>query len=136
MHKYIYDGPVLSFDTLIADHWRGETRAPSESKAKSNLKYQFKKQNNRIAELQTALDEANTQIVAKDSVIAEKDARILELEAQVEENNNAEIERLNTEIVRLQEALDKANADLEKINTEELQKIDEAIARLEAIVNA
>ena len=44
--------------------------------------------------------------------------------------------RLNTEIVRLQEALDKANADLEKINTEELQKLDEAIARLEAIVNA
>ena len=49
MHKYMYDGPVLSFDTLIADHWRGETRAPSESKAKSNLKYQFKKQNNKIA---------------------------------------------------------------------------------------
>ena len=74
----------------------------------------LKKQNNRIAELQTALDEANAQIVVKDAVIAEKDA----------------------EIVRLQEALDKANADLEKINTEELQKLDEAIARLEAIINA
>lgn len=48
-HKYTYDGPVLEFDTLIAEHWKGETMAPSEKKARSNLAYQFKKQNNRVA---------------------------------------------------------------------------------------
>ena len=48
-HKYIYDGPVMEFNTCVADHWRGETVATSESKAKSNLAYQYKKQNNRIA---------------------------------------------------------------------------------------
>ena len=47
-HKYVYDGPVLEFDKLITDHWKGETSAPSEKKARSNLAYQFKKSNNRI----------------------------------------------------------------------------------------
>lgn len=49
MTKYIYDGPVMEFDTCIADHWKGETIAPSEAKARTNLAYQFKKNNNRIA---------------------------------------------------------------------------------------
>ena len=48
-HKYVYDGPVMIFDRLVADHWKGETIAPSEKKARSNLTYQFKRQNNRIA---------------------------------------------------------------------------------------
>ena len=48
-YKYIYDGPVLEFGTCVSDHWRGETMAPSENKARSNLKYQYKKQNNRVA---------------------------------------------------------------------------------------
>ena len=47
-HKYTYDGPVMEFDRLLADHWKGETIAPSEKKARSNLIYQFKKQNSRI----------------------------------------------------------------------------------------
>lgn len=47
-HKYTYDGPVMEFDRLLADHWKGETMAPSEKKARSNLIYQFKKQNFRI----------------------------------------------------------------------------------------
>ena len=49
MPKYFYDGPVKEFDKLIAEHWKGETFAPSESKARSNLAYQFKKNNKRIA---------------------------------------------------------------------------------------
>lgn len=48
-HKYVYDGPVLQFEQIVADHWRGETMAPTAKKARSNLTYQFKKQNNRIA---------------------------------------------------------------------------------------
>ena len=47
-HKYTYDGPVMEFDRLLADHWKGETMAPSEKKARSNLIYKFKKQNSRI----------------------------------------------------------------------------------------
>ena len=47
-HQYTYDGPVMEFDRLLADHWKGETMAPSEKKARSNLIYQFKKQNSRI----------------------------------------------------------------------------------------
>ena len=47
-HKYIYDGPVLEFERCLTDHWKGETFAPSEGKARSSLTYQFKKQNNRI----------------------------------------------------------------------------------------
>lgn len=47
MNKYVYYGPVMEFDTLLADHWRGETVAPTAKKAKSNLAYQFKKKYNR-----------------------------------------------------------------------------------------
>ena len=47
-HKYTYDGPVMEFGRLLADHWKGETMAPSEKKARSNLIYQFKKQSSRI----------------------------------------------------------------------------------------
>ena len=46
--KYTYDGPVLEFDRCVADHWKGETIATSENKARSNLTYQYKKQNNRV----------------------------------------------------------------------------------------
>ena len=45
-HKYSYDGPVKQFDMLLADHWKGETMAPSEKKARSNLTYQCKKKLN------------------------------------------------------------------------------------------
>lgn len=48
-HRYIYDGPVMEFDHLVADHWKGETIAPTENKARSNLSYQFKKAHNKIA---------------------------------------------------------------------------------------
>lgn len=48
MPKWLYDGPVMEFNTCIANHWRGETFAPSEAKAKSNLAYQFKKNTRRI----------------------------------------------------------------------------------------
>lgn len=47
MKKYVYDGPVLEFDRIVAEHWKGETMASTESKAKSNLAYQFKKAHKR-----------------------------------------------------------------------------------------
>ena len=54
-HKYRYDGPVMEFDRCVASHWKGETMALSESKARSNLTYQFKKQNNRVAGVRVTL---------------------------------------------------------------------------------
>lgn len=48
-HKYIYEGPVMAFNACVDNRWRGETMAPTESKARSNLAYQYKKQNNKVA---------------------------------------------------------------------------------------
>lgn len=44
MQLYFYDGPVLEFDRIIANHWSASTRAESEKKARNNLAFQFKKQ--------------------------------------------------------------------------------------------
>ena len=49
MHKYKYEGPVMVFGVCVMNNWKGETMAASEAKARSNLAYQFKKQNNRVA---------------------------------------------------------------------------------------
>lgn len=49
MKLYYYDGPVLEFDKIIANHWRASTRAQSEKKARCNLAYQYKIQNGKVA---------------------------------------------------------------------------------------
>lgn len=48
MNTYMYKGPVMLFDKCIADKWVAYTTAVSEKKAMSNLKYQFKKETNRV----------------------------------------------------------------------------------------
>jgi len=48
MNRYTYDGPVMEFENCIYDRWKASTYAVSESKAKSNLAYQFKKNHNRV----------------------------------------------------------------------------------------
>lgn len=55
MPKYIYDGPVKEFDKLIAEHWKGETIAPTETKARSNLAYQYKRSHNKTPNSKIAL---------------------------------------------------------------------------------
>ena len=55
MGRYMYNGPVMEFGTLLTDHWKGETTAPSESKARSNLAYQFKKNNHRVPSAKISL---------------------------------------------------------------------------------
>lgn len=47
-HRYVYQGPVMEFDRIICNKWKGETVAVSERLAKNNLAYQFKKENNRL----------------------------------------------------------------------------------------
>lgn len=39
---YKYEGAVTSFGSVI-DHWEGRTQAESESKAKANLMFQYKR---------------------------------------------------------------------------------------------
>lgn len=48
MTLYSYDGPVLEFDRLVASHWRAQTYAVSEAKARINLAYQFKRDTGRV----------------------------------------------------------------------------------------
>lgn len=47
INTYAYNGPVLEFNRVIADHWNASTRAESEKKARCNLAYQFKMQSGR-----------------------------------------------------------------------------------------
>lgn len=49
MTKYLYKGPVMEYGRCISNCWEGSTMATSESKARNNLAYQFKKKNNRVA---------------------------------------------------------------------------------------
>ena len=49
MNRYIYDGPVVVFGRCVENKWHGETIASTEKKAKSNLTYQWKKRNNKVA---------------------------------------------------------------------------------------
>ena len=55
MKRYVYDGPVMEFEKCVADRWKGETLAVSERKARSNLSYQYKKENNRVANTRITL---------------------------------------------------------------------------------
>ena len=61
--RYSYDGPVLEFDRVIANRWRGSTLAPSEKKARINLTYQFKKQFNKTPASKITLAGNITRIV-------------------------------------------------------------------------
>jgi hypothetical protein len=49
MTLYSYDGPVLEFEKIVADHWKAKTYAKSEKQARNNLAYQFKTQTGRVA---------------------------------------------------------------------------------------
>lgn len=55
MNKYSYNGPVMEFDTCVANRWSASTYAVSENKARNNLAYQFKKKFNRIASTKISL---------------------------------------------------------------------------------
>ena len=48
MNLYFYDGPVLEFGRIIAEHWQASTRAVSEKKARCNLAHQFKTQYGKV----------------------------------------------------------------------------------------
>lgn len=55
MNMYYYDGPVMEFDRIIANNWKGTTMAESEKKAKNNLSYQFKQQHHKTSNTKITL---------------------------------------------------------------------------------
>lgn len=64
MTLYSYDGPVLEFDRIVSNRWQAQTCAVSESKARANLAYQFKKETGRVP---------RTKITLPGTVVAEGD---------------------------------------------------------------
>lgn len=48
MNLYLYKGPVLEFDRIVDDCWKGETYAVSEVKARANLAFQYKRDTGRV----------------------------------------------------------------------------------------
>lgn len=48
MQEYTYKGPVLEFGKCISNKWEGTTWAATERRARNNLAYRFKQQNNRM----------------------------------------------------------------------------------------
>lgn len=46
-HLYSYEGPVTIFGTCVQNMWRGQTIATSVKKARSNLVFQWKRDNNK-----------------------------------------------------------------------------------------
>ena len=69
MNLYTYDGPVMEFDHLVANHWSAQTYAPSEAKARSNLTYQYKKQFNKIPATRVTLPGKVTLVTRKEKVV-------------------------------------------------------------------
>ena len=55
MNQYSYDGPVMEFGKCINWRWTGSTYAPSESKARCNLAYQYKKQYRKMTNAKISL---------------------------------------------------------------------------------
>ena len=55
MKRYLYDGPVKEYGTCVNSRWRGETMAPSEKKARSNLAYQYKKRFGKVVNTRIVL---------------------------------------------------------------------------------
>lgn len=49
MTQYKYEGPVMEFERIVANRWKATTYAVSEKKARSNLAYRYKQENNKVA---------------------------------------------------------------------------------------
>ena len=55
MNEYAYSGPVMKYETCVANNWTANTRAATLRKARSNLTYRFKKENNMLANVKITL---------------------------------------------------------------------------------
>jgi hypothetical protein len=66
MNLYSYNGPVLEFDRIVANHWEASTRAVSEKKARTNLAYQFKCQYGKVPRTKITIPGKLTIIESED----------------------------------------------------------------------
>lgn len=48
MALYSYSGPVCEFDKIVSNRWEAQTYAVSETKARANLVFRFKKETGRV----------------------------------------------------------------------------------------
>ena len=55
LNMYEYNGPVCEFDKCIANNYHAVTIAVSEKKARSNIKFQYKKQFGKTANAKISL---------------------------------------------------------------------------------
>lgn len=68
MPKYVYSGPVMCFETCIQKKWTGKTYADSEKKARSNLAYQYKKENGMLPNKQISLTGELNQVYERSNL--------------------------------------------------------------------
>lgn len=47
MRLYSYEGPVMEFEKIVDNRWIGQTVAPTEARARTNLAFQFKRETGR-----------------------------------------------------------------------------------------
>lgn len=55
---YKYAGAVYCFENLICRYWEGKTWAVSENKARCNLTFQYKRENNYVPGAKITLPDA------------------------------------------------------------------------------
>lgn len=47
--RFLYKGPVMEFGKCVCSYWEATTFAPSVMKARSNLAYRYKRDNNKVS---------------------------------------------------------------------------------------
>lgn len=55
MKTYMYEGPIMYFETCVASNWRGYTQAVSVAQARNNLTCQAKKLLNKLPSTRVTL---------------------------------------------------------------------------------
>lgn len=55
MKQYMYEGPIMVFETCVASNWKAYTYATSEAKARTNFSYQAKKALNKLPSTRVTL---------------------------------------------------------------------------------
>lgn len=48
MKKYMYEGPIMFFETCVASNWKAYTTATSEAQARNNITHQAKRLLNKL----------------------------------------------------------------------------------------
>lgn len=55
MKKYMYEGPIMVFETCVASNWKAYTTATSEAQARNNMTYKAKRLLNKLPSTRVTL---------------------------------------------------------------------------------